>query len=102
MGVHGITIEVKDRTSSSFPAWRQQLLEECAPGDLALLVRRVRGVGDVGAWTAETPLRDWHWVVDRRGIVPPTVHDCPRTGERWVRTTVAEFIDLLGVTDEHP
>ena len=90
MGVPDICIEVKHRRSSSFPSWREQLLAECPPGDIAVLVRKVDGTTDVGQWTAEMPLRDY-----RRGTAPPVVKDCPRTGERWVRTTFADVIDLL-------
>jgi hypothetical protein len=102
MGVPGICIEVKDRASSAWPTWREQLLTECPPGDIAVLVRRVRGVGDVGRWDAEIPERDWWWLVYLVGTAPPVVKDCPRTGERWVRTTVTEIVDLLTDKDNQP
>jgi hypothetical protein len=90
MGVPGVCIEVKDRASSAWPKWRQQLLTECPPGDIPLLVRRVRGVADVGLWTAEM-LFDHFWY----GPNDPRAHYCPRTEQPWVRVTFADAIHTL-------
>ena len=97
MGVPGVCIEVKDRASSAWPSWREQLLAECPPGDIAVLVRRVRGIGDVGRWDAELPLRDWAWIggpkpVGGSGQVRTI---CTRTRETWVRVPFADVIELL-------
>jgi hypothetical protein len=90
MGIPGVCIEVKDRASSAWPTWRQQLLDECPMGDVPILVRRVRGVGDVGQWDAEMPWLWWSVYVR-----PPDAYDCPRTGVLWVRTTVADVVNAL-------
>jgi hypothetical protein len=92
MGVPGVTIEVKDRASSAWPTWRQQLLAETPAGDLALLIRRVRGVADVGQWDAEMPWRDWRWL---DGAGRYAGFPCKRTQELWVRVTVDDVLALL-------
>lgn len=87
----GVCLEVKDRTQSAWPSWRAQALIE-ANGRVPVVVRRHRGVRDVGRWTTE--LRSTHWV-DLGGTGVPAGQWCPRTGRTWVRVTFAEFVALL-------
>jgi len=89
MGVAGVTIEVKDRASSSFPTWRAQLLAETPAGDTPILVRRTRGVTDVGQWDAEIPWWTW-WTATRNAR--PSMIACPRTNLKWVRLTFHQAI----------
>lgn len=90
MGIPGVTIEVKDRASSAWPTWREQLLAETPAGDLALLIRRVRGQVDVGQWDAEMPLSAGQLMLDVHGY-----SNCPRTECAWVRCTVDDVLQLL-------
>jgi hypothetical protein len=89
MGVPDVCIEVKDRASSAYPTWREQLLTECPPGDVPVLVRRVRGVADVGMWDAETLAWGWH------STMPLDIHVCPRTNRLWLRTTFADIAAMF-------
>jgi hypothetical protein len=89
MGIPGVCIEVKDRASSAWPTWRAQLLDECPAGDVPILVRRVRGVGDVGLWDAEMNAWGWH------STTPLNIHHCPRTERTWVRLTFADVVNTL-------
>jgi hypothetical protein len=91
MGIPAVCIEVKDRASSAWPTWRQQLLAETPPGDLALLIRRVRGVTDVGKWDAEITAITY---VDLGGVTAPFAY-CPRTECAWARCTVDDVLQLL-------
>jgi hypothetical protein len=93
MGVPGVTIEVKDRAQSAWPTWRQQLLTECPPGDVPILVRRVRGVTDVGQWTAEI-LTQCCSDLGGRGS-DHQYFGCPRTLDGWCRMTFADITDLI-------
>lgn len=93
MGIPGVCIEVKDRASSAWPTWREQLLTECPPGDLALLIRRVRGQVDVGQWDAEM-CRLERWQLDGDERWRNAAH-CPRTDMPWVRVTVDDILALL-------
>jgi hypothetical protein len=93
-GIPGVSIEVKDRTSSSWPAWRHQAITQALPGSIVVVVRRVRGVTDVGAWDAQIP---WIDVEDHlnNSSLNGTFVMCPRTGTTWVRTAVADIVHHL-------
>lgn len=94
-GVPGVCIEVKDRASSAWPSWRMQLLLE-TDGDISILVRRTRGVPDVGLWVAEMPFPDWLWIHYQRTAPVVPIQRCKRTGRDWVRTTFGEIFDAIG------
>jgi hypothetical protein len=51
VGPVGLVIEVKDRLQSSWPSWALQAARE-ADGRPWVVVRRLRGVPDVGQWLA--------------------------------------------------
>lgn len=91
MGVPGVTIEVKDVAADRWTAWRAQLLDETPAGHVPILVRRVRGCGDVGQWDAEMPWWNW-WILTRR-TGPTTRIDCRRTEQTWVRDRFVVLID---------
>ena len=91
MGVPGVCIEVKDRASSSYGVWREQLLAETPNGHVPVLVRRTRGVTDVGQWDAEMPVTTH---VDF-GQSTFTNRFCPRTDQHWIRMTFAHLIEAL-------
>lgn len=55
-GVPGLVVEVKDCKKSAWPTWTRQAAEE-AGGREWVVVRRTRGVKDVGAWQAR-------WMLD--------------------------------------
>lgn len=93
-GIPGVSIEVKDRASSSWPAWRLQATRQAHEGDVLVVVRRFRGMTDPGRWEAHIPLRDWHWIGGGKPRDIDTVI-CPRTEERWVRTTLADIVHHL-------
>lgn len=86
--IPGVCVEVKDRASSAWPTWQRQSLAEAGPERVAVVVRRTRGVPDVGQWPARwaypEDLREWE------GELIP----------HWVAGTFAEFIDSL--TEETP
>jgi hypothetical protein len=94
-GIPSVSIEVKDRTSSSWPAWRLQAITQAHPGDIVIVIRRTRGVTDVGQWEAQMPLRDWYWITDPHDRTFPDTVDCSRTSEEWARLTVANIVQLL-------
>ena len=93
-GIPGVSIEVKDRTSSSWPAWRLQAITQAHPGDLVVVIRRVRGLPDVGSWDAQIRWIDLEDYLDNSSLNGTFVM-CPRTGTTWVRTTVADIVHQL-------
>ena len=54
-----ICLEVKDRAESSWPTWCRQAAAEARAGMVPVVVRRTRGVTDVGAWEARYLLVSW-------------------------------------------
>lgn len=91
----GVCLEVKDVASSAWPTWRAQCVAE-AGGRIPVVVRRTRGVRDVGQWEAEVPVPVWFETLggiwfDERGIW------CRRTNELWHRTTFADVVALLAI-----
>jgi hypothetical protein len=87
-GVDGVCIEVKGfMASSRWPTWRAQVLAE-AGGRIPVVVRRTRGVTDVGLWEAEVPAVYLRW----RTTPPPK---CKRTGVNWVRLPFGELMEAL-------
>lgn len=101
-GVSGVVIEVKDVASSAWPTWRAQVLAE-AGGRIPVVVRRTRGVADVGAWEAETtqPVYQDTWrALGRSPLIRPDItlnraRWCPRTLEAWVRLPFGELMEAL-------
>jgi Holliday junction resolvase len=44
----GISIEIKDRSSSAWPSWREQAITQARPEDVVVVMRRTRGITNVG------------------------------------------------------
>lgn len=87
----GVALEVKDVKASAWPSWRAQALAE-AQGRIPVVVRRERGIPDVGLWHTQITAQGW------QQIGGPVLHEsftCRRTEQAWVLTTFAYVIDLL-------
>lgn len=91
----GISIEVKDHARSAWPSWCAQAVDEAGPNRIPVVVRRTRGVPDVGRWETRVPLREF--VMKLCGDPSYSVRraDCPRTGVPWAVTTFAELCELV-------
>jgi len=50
--IPGVVIEVKDVAASAWPSWCTQAASQAGPDRLAIVVRRTRGVPNVGLWLA--------------------------------------------------
>lgn len=75
----GICLEVKDVARSARPSWRAQAVAE-AGGRVPIVLRRTRGVTDVGRWVAQIPCDQ----LDRIGMHPSGLAThCPRTEMAW-------------------
>ena len=75
----GICLEVKDVARSARPSWRAQAVAE-AGGRVPIVLRRTRGVTDVGRWVAQIPVGQ----LDRIGMHPSGLAThCPRTEMAW-------------------
>lgn len=88
-----VCLEVKDVAQSAWPSWRQQAVDECA-GRIPVVVRRTRGVPDVGLWVAQTP---WLTILgdsfdQSLDLVATT---CPRTERYWMTVPFRDVVSTL-------
>lgn len=92
----GVAIEVKDRAGSSWPSWCAQAVAEAGPNRVPVVVRRTRGVPDVGQWETRVRLDDWFELAESAGGTRvANVRVCPRSGVEWVVTTFARLCELV-------
>ena len=89
----GIHLEVKDVASSAWPSWRAQAVAECR-GRIPIVVRRTRGVPDVGRWAAQIPWASaFGFGLDPLLDLPAV--PCLRTDLLWLTTSFADVIAAL-------
>lgn len=86
----GICLEVKSRKQSAWPSWREQVLAE-AGGRIPIIVRRTRGVPDVGLWVAQVPIVEWSLLSTLRR----TCFRCDRTNRFWVAVAFSDITSAL-------
>ena len=87
-----ITLEVKDVASSSWPTWCRQAAKEARPGMVPVVVRRVRGVPDVGAWPIRLPAGS--------AVDPGITFSSPDVdGVPWVESTMGELVAAVKAVD---
>lgn len=93
-----IVLEVKDCARSAWPTWCRQAVAQAGPGQVPCVVRRTRGVPDVGQWEvrvrgreAGTVLRHPMW----GRLASPFVD-----GWSWRVLTMADLVDLVRAVDE--
>lgn len=89
--IPGVSIEVKDVKASAWPSWCEQAVE-AAGGRIPIVVRRTRGVTDVGLWQARIRQGDWDTL---GGPLDPHFYWCRRTHALWQRSTFGELVELL-------
>ena len=89
-----VCLEVKDVKRSSWPTWCRQAAAEARPGMVPVVVRRTRGVTDVGEWSVRLP----------EGMAVET--DCMTVGGweeidgyPWIVTTMAELVAAVKAVD---
>lgn len=89
----GICLEVKDVAQSAWPSWRSQTVAE-AQGRVPIVLRRTRGVADVGQWLCH--VGDFgHFLVDWRGWTADDLRWCRRTDRWWVEVPFARVVEVL-------
>ena len=97
-----VCLEVKDVAGSSWPSWCRQAAAEARPGMVPVVVRRTRGVTDVGAWPVRAQWRPW---LDILGRPAPdfacwggTCHYVTEAGS-WFEATMAELVAAVKAVD---
>ena len=103
--IPGVSIEVKDVAASAWPTWCQQAVD-ASGGRIPVVVRRTRGVTDVGEWQARTPVEP---ICGIAGWLP-TEDGFARGagGDLWLRVPFRMLIEgltegrALTTREEHP
>lgn len=83
-----VSLEVKDRADSAWPSWCRQAVEQSKPGTIPMVVRRTRGVTDVGRWPVRLP----H--LSQVGV-SGAVCRMPGIDDIWVETSLAHVVVAL-------
>ena len=91
--IPGVSIEVKDVAKSAWPSWRLQAVT-AAGGRIPIVLRRTRGVRDVGQWTANILLAALE-SVDLPPLDDHRVFLCKRTDRVWVELTFEDALMAL-------
>lgn len=91
-----VILEVKSKAGSSWPSWCRQAAAEAKPGMVPVVVRRTRGVGDVGLWECRYDVA--MWATAAHNLHPygvPVYID----GRDWLMTDFAAFVAALSRFD---
>lgn len=106
-----ICLEVKDVASSAWPTWCRQAAAEAPAGTVPVVVRRTRGVTDVGAWecridggawllaTDDPDTQLYPWPLPSYAFGP---HKTDVDGCYWRSTNVARFVAAVRAVDSPP
>jgi hypothetical protein len=97
-----VVVEVKDVAASCWPTWCRQAAAEARDGLVPAVVRRSRGVPDVGAWECRVEWERWHWVT---GVPALEAFDTPLAlvdGFPWSVTTFGVFVAAVRALDAAP
>ena len=82
-----VSLEVKDVAANAWPSWCRQAVEQSKPGTIPMVVRRTRGVTDVGRWVVRLP--------DRSGLAVSGVWT-PMSGvDWWIETSLSAVVVAL-------
>lgn len=93
-----VALEVKDRAESAWPTWCRQATAEAREGMVPVVIRRTRGVVDVGAWECRWP--EWASLGDGPLVGPFDLAYGPLVdGEPWMTAPFARFVELVRHVD---
>ena len=92
--IPGVSIEVKDVAKSAWPSWRLQAVT-AAGGRIPIVLRRTRGVRDVGQWLCQVPWDRWNELGGWVAMLYPTAAVCARTERIWAQVPFADVVALL-------
>jgi hypothetical protein len=93
-----ITLEVKGRIETAWPTWCRQAAAEAPPGTVPVVVRRTRGVTDVGLWECRYQLGAWMDVTAGEGWCPSGL-TVRIDGATWVVTDAARLVAAVRALD---
>ena len=82
-----VSLEVKDVAANAWPSWCRQAVAQSKPGTIPMVVRRTRGVTDVGRWVVRLPLGDL--------AVNGTLIAMPGVDGPWIETSLGHAVFVL-------
>ena len=88
-----ICLEVKDVARSAWPSWCRQAVAAAREGMVPVVVRRTRGVPDVGQWECRVKVRDLWRVFGRLSIRQRHVGSVD--GEAWDLLPFSTLVRLV-------
>ena len=91
-----LCIEVRDRASSAWPTWCRQAVAEAREGMVPVVVRRTRGVPDVGAWECRVRSVDVvpFLTVEAINVIAEAA-DQQADGRLWSSMPFGDFVRLV-------
>jgi hypothetical protein len=100
-----LVIEVKDCAASAWPTWCRQAAAAAPPGTVPVVVRRTRGVTDVGQWECRYRVEGnftldddgWHFT---EVLAVPRLKVHPVDGLVWSTCRFADLIAAVRQLDE--
>jgi len=93
-----VVLEVKDVASSAWPAWCRQAAAVAGEHQVPVVVRRTRGVPDVGAWKIRARWIDWMETFGSPTEVYVEVVEVD--GRAWLRATMADLVAAVRGVDQ--
>jgi hypothetical protein len=109
-----VCLEVKDVKASAWPSWCRQAAAEARPGMVPVVVRRERGVPDVGQWECRVERSGWNDITDPgrpmswaeyqerqfpEWTIERVTYSDPTHAYYWGVTTFASFVAALARFD---
>lgn len=94
-----VACEVKDRAGSSWPTWCRQAAAEARPGMIPMVVRRTRGVTDVGLWECRVNAASWGHAANFAPINQPPTLFAVVDRNPWIVTTFAAVVAAVARLD---
>lgn len=95
-----IVLEVKSATSGSrWPTWCRQAVAQAGPGQVPCVVRRTRGVPDVGQWEVRVRAFESIVVLQHRSGGRWLTGDPHVDGWPWMSMTMADLVELVRAVD---
>lgn len=90
-----VCLEVRDRASSSWPSWCRDAAAEARTGMVPVVVRRTRGMTDVGAWECRVSGAGWMNATDTAPTPVFGPDRCDVDGWWWHPCTFDVFVAAL-------
>lgn len=96
-----VVLEAKSVATAAWPAWCRQTVAEALAGTVPMVVRRTRGVADVGLWECRVKATAWTQIVGRvpRGLSPDPYASLP-DGSLWLRCEFGAVVSAVAAIDK--